>query len=164
VEDREVTPNSGRAVKRKIKDRVVMSGKMNDHNYNADISSNGCEVEELIAVINSLPDVRNDKTESVRRCIESGTYRIHSGKIAERILEEGFSTVDEEISKPGISPLWIGRIACLPNRFSEPGLPAILRKDAGDHGDMTDASSEGRKKQMLRHAKSEVIKSIRKTK
>jgi hypothetical protein len=141
-----------------------MSGKMSDHNYNADINSNGCGAQALIAIINSLPDVRNDRIESVRRCIESGTYRIHSGKIAERILGERFPAVDEEIGKPGISPLWTGRIACFPKRFSELHLPAILRKGAGDHGAMTDASSEARKKQMLCHAKSEVIKSIRKAK
>jgi anti-sigma28 factor (negative regulator of flagellin synthesis) len=71
--------------------QVVMSGNMNDHNYNAVIYGNDREAQELFAVINSLPDIRNDRIESVRRCIESGTYRIHSGKIAERILEEGFS-------------------------------------------------------------------------
>jgi anti-sigma28 factor (negative regulator of flagellin synthesis) len=78
-------------VKGKTRDRVVMSGNMNNHNYNADIYGSDCEAQELIAIINSLPDVRNDRIESVRRCIESGMYRIHSGKIAERILEEGFS-------------------------------------------------------------------------
>jgi negative regulator of flagellin synthesis FlgM len=77
-------------VERKIKDRVVMSGKMNDHNDETDISRDARRTEEFITVISSLPDFRNDKINSVRDSIESGTYRIDSGKIAERILEEGF--------------------------------------------------------------------------
>jgi anti-sigma28 factor (negative regulator of flagellin synthesis) len=157
-------PDAGKAVKGKTKDRVVMSGKMNDHNYNADIYVSDREAHALIAIINSLPDVRNDRIESVRRCIESGTYHVHSGKIAERILEEGFPAADEEIRRTGISPLWTGRIVCLSKRFSELHLPAILRKGVGDRGAMAEASSEARKKQMLCHAKSEVIKSIRKAK
>jgi anti-sigma28 factor (negative regulator of flagellin synthesis) len=157
-------PDSEKAVKEKTKDRIVMSGNMNDHNYDADIYSNGCEAQALIAIINSLPGVRNDRVESVRQCIESGTYRIRCRKIAGRILEEEFPAVDEEISKPGISPLWTGHTACFPKRFSELHLPAIFRKGAGDRGAMTDASSEARKKQMLCHAKFEVIKSIRKAK
>jgi hypothetical protein len=139
----------------------MISGTMNDHNYNTDIYSDGREAEELIAIINHLPDVRNDRIESVRRCIESGTYRIHSGRIAERILEEGFPAVDEKAGKPGISPLWNGKTACFPNRFSALRLPVIFKKGATDYGAMTDVSSEARKKQMFRHARSEVIKSIR---
>jgi negative regulator of flagellin synthesis FlgM len=69
---------------------MVMSGKMNDHNDKTDISGDVWRTEELIAVINSLPDIRNDKIKSVRDAIESGTYRVDSGKIAGRILEEGF--------------------------------------------------------------------------
>jgi flagellar biosynthesis anti-sigma factor FlgM len=76
-------------VERKIKDRVVMSGRMNDHNGETDISRDARRTEELITVIGSLPDIRNDRIKSVRDSIESGTYRINSGKIAERILEEG---------------------------------------------------------------------------
>jgi flagellar biosynthesis anti-sigma factor FlgM len=72
-----------------------MSGKMNDHNNKAD-SGNGRETEELIAVINSLPDIRNGKIKRVRDAIRSGTYRIDSGKIAERILEEGFLSFGRE--------------------------------------------------------------------
>jgi anti-sigma28 factor (negative regulator of flagellin synthesis) len=66
-----------------------MSGKMNNHNDGAG-SSRGRETEELIAVINTLPEIRSDKIKFVRDAVESGTYRIDSGKIAERILEEGF--------------------------------------------------------------------------
>ncbi len=69
---------------------MVVSGKMNDHNDRAGSSKDGWETEKLIAVINSLPEIRNDKIRSVKEAIGSGTYRIDSARIAERILEEGF--------------------------------------------------------------------------
>jgi hypothetical protein len=72
--------------------------------------------------------------------------------------------VGEEIGRPGISPFWISRMACLPNRFPKLGLPAVLRKRAGEHRDMPDLSSEARKKQILDQARTEVIRSIRRTK
>jgi anti-sigma28 factor (negative regulator of flagellin synthesis) len=67
-----------------------MSGQMNGHNYKADIFNSGWKADELIAVINSLPDIRNGRIGSVRDAVESGTYCIDPGKIAGRILEEGF--------------------------------------------------------------------------
>jgi hypothetical protein len=72
--------------------------------------------------------------------------------------------VDEEIGKREIYPFWISRMACLPNSFSKLGLPAILRRRAGEHRDMPDLSSEAKKKQMLDQVRTEVIRSIRRTK
>jgi hypothetical protein len=100
--------------------------------------------------------------------LDDASSQVHTAFIPERSQREfwrkGFPAVDEEISKTGISPLWTGRVVCLPKRFSELHLAVVLKKGAGDHGAMTDASSEARKKRMLCHAKSEVIKSIRKAK
>jgi hypothetical protein len=84
-------------------------------------------------------------------------------------LRKGFSkkvlsVVDKEIAKLGISPFRISRTACLPNRFPKLGLPAVLGKRAGEHRDMPDLSSEERRKQILDQARTEVIRSIRRTK
>ena len=82
------------------------------------------------------------------------------GRLQKGFLKKDFDIVDDERGKLSISPFWISRMACLPNRFSKLDLPAILRKRAGEYQDVSDASSEARKKQILGQARTEVIKSI----
>jgi negative regulator of flagellin synthesis FlgM len=53
-----------------------------------DISGKGKEIAELMAVIQQMPDVRNDKVKAVKEAIESGNYHLDTKKIAQKILEE----------------------------------------------------------------------------
>ena len=45
-------------------------------------------INELKALIEKLPDIRNDKVEQIKKAIDAGDYNIDSLKVAEKILEE----------------------------------------------------------------------------
>jgi negative regulator of flagellin synthesis FlgM len=53
-----------------------------------DISRQGKEVASLMASINSLPELREDKVQQVKEAINSGTYKIDPMKVAEKMLSE----------------------------------------------------------------------------
>lgn len=53
-----------------------------------DISQRGKEVASIIASLNSLPDVREEKIQALKGAINSGTYRIDPLKVAEKMLSE----------------------------------------------------------------------------
>ena len=44
------------------------------------------EERELIEMASSLPDVRQEKVESIRKLIQSGEYRVPSDLVAESII------------------------------------------------------------------------------
>ena len=53
-----------------------------------EISGEGKKAAELMAVINQMPDVRNDKVNAIKASIESGTYTVDPSKIAQKLLKE----------------------------------------------------------------------------
>lgn len=53
-----------------------------------DISKTGREVSELMAAINEMPGVREEKIKAIQGALEAGTYNLDPGKIAEKILKE----------------------------------------------------------------------------
>jgi negative regulator of flagellin synthesis FlgM len=53
-----------------------------------EISSTGKEVADLMATINQMPGVREDKIKAVQDTLAAGTYTIDPRKIAEKILQE----------------------------------------------------------------------------
>lgn len=53
-----------------------------------DISGKGKEIADLMATIQQMPDVRNDKVQALKEAIESGNYHIDTKKIAQKLLEE----------------------------------------------------------------------------
>ncbi len=53
-----------------------------------DISGKGKEIADLMATIQQMPDVRNDKVKAVKEAIESGNYHIDTKNIAQKLLEE----------------------------------------------------------------------------
>ena len=69
---------------------MVIFRKTGEQHDREDNSDGARRIEELIAVIDGLPDIRSDKIRSVRHSVRSGAYHIDPRKIAERILEEGF--------------------------------------------------------------------------
>jgi len=58
-----------------------------------DLSAQGREISHLNELIQSTPDVREDKVEKVRQELENGTYNVKAEKIAEKIL--GGDLLDE---------------------------------------------------------------------
>ena len=53
-----------------------------------ELSGRAREVEDLKAGIRSIPDIRRDRVDAIKKAIESGNYRVDPGKIAEKMLEE----------------------------------------------------------------------------
>lgn len=58
-----------------------------------ELSVRSREIQHLDALIQSTPDVRENKVEKIRSAIESGTYNVKAEKIADKILSG--SLIDE---------------------------------------------------------------------
>jgi flagellar biosynthesis anti-sigma factor FlgM len=46
------------------------------------------EVSDLVAAISLLPEVREAKVRELKKAVDSGTYQVDPGKVAECILKE----------------------------------------------------------------------------
>lgn len=53
-----------------------------------EISQKGKEVASLISSINNLPDVREEKVQSLKEAVNAGIYKVDPLKIAEKMLSE----------------------------------------------------------------------------
>ncbi len=53
-----------------------------------ELSSNALDLKEMEIKTMSFPDVSPEKVEQIKMQIDSGTYNISPGKIAERLIEE----------------------------------------------------------------------------
>ena len=62
------------------------SGEQSDSDR-LELSVRSREISHLNDLIQSTPDIREDKVEKVRRELESGTYNVKAEKIAEKILK-----------------------------------------------------------------------------
>lgn len=87
-EGQEINLSTQKTAKAEGKDKAVVSEKNRILSDKIDISDKGKEIVELMASINQLPDVRNDKVKAIREAIESGKYHVDSLKIAQKLLEE----------------------------------------------------------------------------
>ena len=54
----------------------------------ADISTDPKKVQDLKAHLAGLPDVRQEKVEQLRNAIQSGTYEVSPGKIADAMIRD----------------------------------------------------------------------------
>ncbi len=52
------------------------------------LSGRATEINELMGLIEKLPEVRMDKVEELKKAIDTGNYNFDSLKVAEKILEE----------------------------------------------------------------------------
>ena len=46
------------------------------------------EMAKIVKILEQTPDIREEKVAALRKAIESGSYAIHSKKIAERMIRE----------------------------------------------------------------------------
>lgn len=53
-----------------------------------DISSRSREIAELMAKIEKIPDLREERIKEIREAIQAGSYEIDPRRIAEKILSE----------------------------------------------------------------------------
>lgn len=54
----------------------------------ADISSRGREMQRYREVLKTMPDVRNDRVEDLKKRIDEGKYEPSAERIAEKMMEE----------------------------------------------------------------------------
>jgi negative regulator of flagellin synthesis FlgM len=60
-----------------------------------ELSSEALDLKKMTEAVKQMPDVRQDLVKSAQERLSNGTYRVSSGTIAERILEE--ETVDKVV-------------------------------------------------------------------
>ncbi len=74
-------------------DRAQVNGGGRSDSDRLELSVRSREISHLEELIQSTPDVREDRVSQVRNQIESGTYNIKAEKIAEKII--GGNLLDE---------------------------------------------------------------------
>ena len=63
---------------------------------NVDLSQAARDLQNTQKLMESIPDVRQDKVDRLKNQIESGTYRVDAGKIADKMVKE--SLINELLS------------------------------------------------------------------
>jgi len=53
-----------------------------------ELSGTSREVAVLVAAINQLPEIREQKVQEVKQAVDNGTYKVDPQKVAEKILKE----------------------------------------------------------------------------
>jgi negative regulator of flagellin synthesis FlgM len=74
-------------------ERALKGGAENPDSDRLEISARSREISHLNELIQSTPDVREEKVEQIRRELEGGTYNVKAEKIAEKII--GGNLLDE---------------------------------------------------------------------
>jgi negative regulator of flagellin synthesis FlgM len=69
-----------------VAEKSAKSGKASVESDQLVISDRGREIAHLNELIQSTPDVREDRVEQVRQQLDSGTYSVKAEKIAEKII------------------------------------------------------------------------------
>ena len=75
-------------VKKSNHETPIVENKQNVTEDKLDLSNRGSEVNTFIDKLKELPDVRQDKVNSLRDQIASGSYNPSSEKIADAILKD----------------------------------------------------------------------------
>ncbi len=81
---------SSEYIKRDIK-RIKQSEKASNYiepDDQVELSSKALDLKEMQMKTMSFPDVRPEKIEQIKMQVDSGTYNISPGEIAERLIEE----------------------------------------------------------------------------
>jgi negative regulator of flagellin synthesis FlgM len=74
-------------------ERALKGGVEHPDSDRLEISARSREISHLNELIQSTPDVREEKVEQIRRELEGGTYNVQAEKIAEKII--GGNLLDE---------------------------------------------------------------------
>jgi negative regulator of flagellin synthesis FlgM len=74
-------------------EKSVSGGGSPSESDRLELSVRSREISHLNDLIQSTPDVRDDKVEQVRRELQNGTYNVKAEKIAEKII--GGNLLDE---------------------------------------------------------------------
>ena len=74
-------------------EKSVQSGGALPESDRLDLSARSREISRFNELIQSTPDIREERVEQVRRELESGTYNVKAEKIAEKII--GGNLLDE---------------------------------------------------------------------
>lgn len=83
-ENQDVRSKTGSANAAKTSDQSSV-GRSEDA---TNLSSNLQMVQQLKVQLANLPDVRQDKVEALQKAVQSGTYEVDAGKIADAMLTD----------------------------------------------------------------------------
>ncbi|HEY5995423.1 MAG TPA: flagellar biosynthesis anti-sigma factor FlgM [Candidatus Deferrimicrobiaceae bacterium] len=64
------------------------------------ISDFGRVVAEAARLLDSVPDIRIEKVESIQTAMDAGTYHVEGNKVAERIVSEAVREIRNRNRKP----------------------------------------------------------------
>ncbi len=73
---------------KKSQEHVRTAPKPTDSGDKVQISRAGSEIARAKEVINNQPDVRVEKVRQAKRQVDEGTYKVDSGKVADKIVRE----------------------------------------------------------------------------
>jgi negative regulator of flagellin synthesis FlgM len=77
-----------------LKKKVDSSSRLNKKD-NIKISDKGKDFQFAMKLLKDVPDVRKEKIDEIKQQLRTGTYKIDSGKIVEKIFEN--INIDEKI-------------------------------------------------------------------
>ena len=89
--NRQLSQSKPNAVE-KIDDKQVLAGKNNKGNEQSkenaivDLSQNSKEVQKIKEVVESSPDLREEKVSELKDRIESGRYNIDNERVADKLV------------------------------------------------------------------------------
>lgn len=69
-------------------DQMQKGERTNAAGDKVNISSQGAKIQRFKSLIDSIPDIRQDRVSSIKQNIDSGKYQIDSDKIARSIIRE----------------------------------------------------------------------------
>lgn len=75
---------------RTTNNKNIKAGNKSDKKDSLEISKGGQNFNFVKQVINSTPDVREDKVANLKEAISSGTYNVSDDALVEHILDKGF--------------------------------------------------------------------------
>lgn len=78
----------------KQKEAISDSEKAKDLSDKVEISQRGLDTAKIIERVKAIPEVRQDKVESIKQALDSGKYKINAEKVAKGILK---GTILDEI-------------------------------------------------------------------
>ena len=72
----------------KVKDSKESNGKLSGSEDAVTLSPKAKEIQEAKRLLESLPDIREEKIAKIKQQIDEGDYRIDEKRIAEKMIEE----------------------------------------------------------------------------
>lgn len=71
-----------------VKRQAAQVKKAGDGGDKVEISVKSKDIQKARQIVDAVPEVRDDKVNEIKKSLESGTYTVKSGAIAENIIKK----------------------------------------------------------------------------